>query len=154
MVIIRNSEQEMIDCLHHFLGCKGGHYGDVFDFARQNVIASAYDYPYSRMQRESRSQRLGVHGSRVKSYVQLPRDEELIRTALYKHGLFFISFHAPMEFVEHIGEIFTDYYGECQINRKRDHTALLNGWGTENGHDYWIIKNSYGTRIFQNDTKN
>jgi C1A family cysteine protease len=142
------SEQEMIDCLHdgnHFLGCKGGHYSDVFDFARQNGIASAYDYPYTGSQNQCRSQGLGVHGTRVSSYVQLPRDEESIRNALYKHGPLFISFQAPTGFDEHVGGIFTDYYGGCHANGKRDHTALLIGWGTENGHDYWIIKNSYGT---------
>ena len=90
----------------------------------------------------------------MKSYVQLPCDEELITTVLYKHGPFFIFINAPMKFFEHIGEIFTDYYEECQKNRKRDHTASLNGLGTENGHDYGIIKNCYGTRTFQNDTRN
>lgn len=142
------SEQEMIDCLHdgnHFLGCRGGNYIDVFNFARHNGVASAYDYPYNGVQNQCRSQGFGVHGSRVRSYVQVPQDEEVIRHTLYTHGPLFISFHAPSGFDHHTFGIFSDYNGECHGYQYRDHTALLIGWGTENGHDYWIVKNSYGT---------
>lgn len=72
-----------------------------------------------------------MHGSKVKKYVQLPRDVELIRNTLCKQGSLFISFHVPLLFDEHVGGIFTDYYGERQINRKRDHTSNAHGMGNK-----------------------
>ena len=35
--------------------------------------------------------------------------------------------HALKGFDEHVGVTFTNYYGECQINRIKDHTALFIG---------------------------
>lgn len=76
----------------------------------------------------------------IKSYTQLPLSNE---TAL-KAGVFArpvaIGIAAAGDFMNYRSGIFS---GSCPGGR--DHAVVLVGYGTENGKDFWILRNSWNT---------
>lgn len=150
--IAKLSEQEVIDCATHqieykriFIGCKGGDDTAVYDFAKiQNGVTSEHEYPFQMRANKCNINRPRVRGSAVKNYVKLPANEEYIKEVLYLRGPLYASFHASDAFSQYLGGIFTDPRGDCH-GEESNHAALLVGWGTDHGLDYWIFKNSYDT---------
>jgi C1A family cysteine protease len=72
----------------------------------------------------------------------LPKGDEIeMKKSLVKHGPLIIS-------IDHLNESFMRYksgiYYEPNCTEQNSHAVLLVGYGSENGNDYWIVKNSFG----------
>lgn len=149
---VKLSEQELVDCATHeisysrvHLGCKGGDDTAVYEYAMKNRgVTSEDEYPYQMKVNKCNPNRSKVLGSAVRSYMKLPVDEKYIKEVLYLRGPLYASFHASDAFSQYLHGIFTDPQGDCH-GQESNHAALLVGWGTEYGLDYWIFKNSYDT---------
>lgn len=72
--------------------------------------------------------------------MDLYSDEEALLEATATVGPISIAMDASnIDFYE--SGVFTD--AECDIS-DLNHGVLIVGYGTENGQDYWIVKNSWG----------
>jgi cathepsin L len=66
-----------------------------------------------------------------------------LKKAVYQYGPIAIAVDAtPRTFEFYSGGIYNDK--KCDPN-DLTHAMLLVGYGTENGQDYWLLKNSWGT---------
>lgn len=77
-------------------------------------------------------------------------DEERIRKAVYLHGPLDIAMNA-IPFLHYTGGIIA--YSEERCDRSPDsldHNLQLVGWGTEDGVDYWKVRNSWGAFFGEN----
>lgn len=70
-----------------------------------------------------------------------PADEELLRKGLYKNGPIAVAINAE-KLMMYTGGIIDET--DCDPEAL-DHAVFMIGYGTENGTDHWIIKNSWGT---------
>ena len=69
-------------------------------------------------------------------------DENMLKKLVYKFGAVIIALHADSDFSYFGGGILS----RCSRNdwSSVNHAVAVVGYGTENGQDYWLIKNSWG----------
>lgn len=145
------SEQEVVECARNpwtgaLLGCKGG-----WDFAAYNHLKDRNGVTYSSTRSYKAIDYTGcvtstarVPNSKVVSYYDIPIDENLLKHYLFNNGPLYVTFYVSSDFYSYRGGIYSDSRRYCG-SQYNNHAVLLVGYGSENGYDYWILKNSWGT---------
>ncbi|KAK8954793.1 Oryzain alpha chain [Platanthera zijinensis] len=140
--LIPLSEQELVDCdTRSNQGCSGGLMDDAFEFIiRNGGIDSEEDYPYKGHAGKCDPYRKNARVVSIDSYEDVPANNEKILKKAVAHQPVSVAIEASgRAFQLYRSGIFT---GSC--GTELDHGVLAVGYGTENGKDYWIVKNSWG----------
>lgn len=145
------SDQNLIDCsgLYGSNGCEGGLPEQAFKYIRHHGIFSAEVYPYDGEENDhcilsiknAKKSNVTVHG-----YTRIESGNEIdLQTALAIHGPISVSIDADHDsFLHYAGGIWNE--PQCR-SRNNNHDVLLVGYGTdEHDRDYYILKNSFGTK--------
>jgi cathepsin F len=141
------SEQQLVSCDKTDSACNGGLQENAFDYViRSKGIQSEADYPY--VSGNGRVPSCSVDSSKfvahISAWAQVSSSasgESKIADYSYANGPVTIGINAnPMQ--TYIRGI--DNPSNCSPIML-NHAVLIVGWGTENGVDYWTIKNSWGT---------
>jgi len=149
------SEQQMVDCgygINGAYGCNGASPHAYLAWAGDNKIefAAESQYPYLNTRPNLRCpSNLPVFNQGAKisgSYYTYQGDEELMKKLVYEHGAVLAGVMASGPLQSYRGGIFSG----CYPNSRIDHAISVVGYGTENGVDYWLIKNSWGTNWGEN----
>ena len=144
-VLVSLSEQQIVDCSIWYgnHGCRGGLMTNSFQYVRYaGGLDTEQAYPYEAQQSYCRFQSAYV-GARVTGYVRVPASEQYLKSALASVGPISVAIdasHRSLQF--YTGGI---YYEPACSAYNLDHAVLAVGYGTSNGEDYWIVKNSWGT---------
>ncbi|CAK9312692.1 unnamed protein product [Citrullus colocynthis] len=140
--LISLSEQELIDCDRSYnSGCEGG----LMDYAYQFVIKnhgidSENDYPFQGHDGSCRKDKLKRNAVTIDGYIDVPpSDEGKLLQAVAAQPVSVGICGSERAFQLYSKGIFS---GPCSTSL--DHAVLLVGYGSENGVDYWIVKNSWG----------
>jgi len=146
--LVSFSEQEIVDCdngLTKAHACNGGIMNQVFDFISKNEgLCTEQDYPY----KSGTTQKAGtcqtscksVSGSKISKHTDvLPNSDNAMMTALTQQPVSVAIQANQKEFQMYKSGVFT-----ANCNTDLDHGVLLIGYGTQNGQDYYILKNSWG----------
>ncbi|OHT16440.1 Actinidain [Tritrichomonas foetus] len=137
------SEQNPLDCSWDASGCYGGAPRQVFIHAiekQEGKFMLAADYPYLGYQDTCHydPSKALCHVSQY----QLVFDEGLLQGLVATYGPTAISMDAS-------GASFQMYtsgiYDGHDCTRMHNHAVTVVGYGEENGVDYWIVKNSWGS---------
>lgn len=138
------SEQELVDCDRSFnSGCEGG----LMDYAYQFVIDNhgidtEEDYPYQGREKSCKKDKLRRRVVTIDGYTDVePKNEKQLLKAVAAQPVGVGICGSERAFQLYSKGIFT---GPCSTSL--DHAVLIVGYGSENGVDYWIVKNSWGTR--------
>jgi len=139
------SEQELVACDDVDQGCNGGLMENAFDWLKQNGgEENDSDYPYTSGSGSSGSCLFSKDKAQlqVTGYEFSSTDEEQIKEDLYSKGPLAIAINASSSLMTYTGGIIDMSADECDP-AALDHGVTLVGYGSENGTDYWIIKNSW-----------
>uniref|UniRef100_A0A3Q0S8U0 Cathepsin 12 n=1 Tax=Amphilophus citrinellus TaxID=61819 RepID=A0A3Q0S8U0_AMPCI len=144
--LISLSEQNLVDCSKNFgtYGCSGAWMANAYDYVVSNGLQSTDTYPYTSVDTQPcfYDSRLAV--AHIRDYRFIPQgDEQALADALATIGPITVAIDA-----DHSSFLFysSGIYDEpnCSPNNL-SHAVVLVGYGSEEGQDYWIIKNSWGT---------
>ncbi|KAI9088986.1 hypothetical protein K1719_029265 [Acacia pycnantha] len=120
------SEQQLVDCDRAYnKGCDGGLMDYAFDYIIANgAIDTQYNYPYAGVEGQCNPTGKNAKVVTIDGYedVQAYNENTLKKAVAHQPGVF---------------------TGECGTDL--DHGVVIVGYGTENGVDYWLVKNSWGT---------
>ncbi|WVZ15005.1 hypothetical protein V8G54_012571 [Vigna mungo] len=136
------SEQELVDCdTGYNMGCNGGLMDYAFEFIINNGgIDSEEDYPYRAIDVTCDQYRKNAKVVSIDSYEDVNSYDELaLKKTDANHPVSVAIEGGGREFQFYSSDVFT---GRCGTTL--DHGVVAVGSGTKNGHDYWIIKNSWG----------
>ncbi|KAL3274622.1 hypothetical protein HHI36_016004 [Cryptolaemus montrouzieri] len=140
--LISLSEQNLIDCswAEGNAGCGGGLMRSAFDYITKNGCESENDYPYRDFDGRCRfNQTKSVVA--ISGYVEINQDETDLQAAVASIGPISVAIDATAELQMYSAGILED--DSCSAD-SLNHGVLLVGYGSENGEDYYIIKNSWG----------
>lgn len=135
--LVSISESQLVDCDKVDEGCNGGLMGNAFAYAIKNGMETESDYPYKAVTSTCKyaAAKATIHFS---NWTMIPADEKKMQQALFDNGPLSVAVDAE-NWSYYSGGV---YDSSCTTNL--DHGVTLVGWGSLNGKDYWIIKNSWG----------
>jgi len=138
------SEQELVDCSDSEgnQGCNGGLMDQGFQYIIDNGgICSESEYPYKAQDGQCYSKNC-KNVAKIERYYDIQSMNETAIYAAIQNGPISIAIEADQEsFQFYAGGIYSD--NSCGTNL--DHGVNLVGYGSENGMEYWILRNSWGT---------
>ncbi|CAH0561395.1 unnamed protein product [Brassicogethes aeneus] len=140
---LRLSVQHIIDCSKEYdnKGCVSGLASRAFDFIKDNGINFWEAYPYTGEQGECQAKEENNAPLKVVSYERIPQgDEESLKRAVYLQGAIGVSISVTDNLKQYQGNILHDPVCTNHTN----HAVALVGYGTEDGEDYWLLKNTWG----------
>jgi len=136
------SEQQLVDCDKGYgdQGCSGGLMDNAFKFIKNNGgLCKEGDYAYVGHGENCMKKCDVVPDSAVKSWSDVRATTRSLAAALAKQPVAVAIEADQTGFQFYSGGVFT---GDCGTNL--DHGVLAVGYGTEDGTDYWLVKNSWG----------
>lgn len=146
--LISLSEQNLIDCSSKYgnNGCNGGLMDNAFAYIKANKGIDTEDsYPYEGKDDKCRFHKQDV-GAVDSGFVDVPTgSEEHLAMAVASVGPVSVAIdasHESFQFYHH------GVYSEAECSSEElDHGVLVVGYGDDGqSHDYWIVKNSWGTK--------
>lgn len=153
------SSQQVVDCStpragYQNYGCDGGWPTRVLKYLQDvNVVSRESCYPFVRRQNTCKLKSMqSTEGCTMNAS---PTDRSRIQYKVLNNErdmLYHVATTGPIVGVLQASDKFL-YYGkgifdDPRCTRKRDdvdHAIQLVGYGNENGVDYWLVKNSWGT---------
>ena len=147
--LVSFSEQQLVDC-DNFKnggkdhGCNGGLMDNAFEWISKNGgLCTEQDYPYISSNGEKQNCQttcVEVPNSKIQSWTDVEPGDNFFMTAIAQQPVSVAIEADQKDFQLYSSGVFT---GKCGTNL--DHGVLTVGYGTENGADYYLVKNSWGT---------
>ena len=140
-MLVDLAEQELVDCATGIAygshGCSGGQMQGAFKFIIENGQCALSAYPYTAMDGSCQKCSAVAHISSCSDVK--PNDQISLKAAVAQQPVAIAISADTRLFQSYSSGVITS--SSCYTSL--DHGVLIVGYGTENGQDYWLVKNSW-----------
>lgn len=145
--LVSLSEQNLVDCSSSYgnHGCEGGLMDNAFTYIKSNGgIDTEVSYPYEAKDDKCRYSPSST-GATDTGFVDVDSgDESKLKEAIATVGPVSVAIDASHNsFQLYKSGVYDE--PECS-SENLDHGVLAVGYGTQDGQDFWLVKNSWATR--------
>ncbi|ELP93522.1 cysteine proteinase 2 precursor, putative [Entamoeba invadens IP1] len=138
------SEQQIVDCTSNTkysnFGCTCGNVGNTFNYIKDVGITTENKYRYIASESNCTVNEIDVK-YKIQSYTSIfPPTEDALKIAVNKQPVAVSIDASNPSFQLYKSGIYDE--PKCKYV---DHVVSVVGYGSQNGNDYWIVKNSWGT---------
>merc|ERR1711959_103660 len=140
--LVSLSEQQLVDCSTDNHGCGGGAMDLAFKYLKDSDSCTEGSYSYNGKAGtcKASSCTVGIPSGSVTGYYDVPTDD--------MNALMEAVSRQPVSVGIQADQIAFQLYSKGILSQtcgdRLDHGVLLVGYGSENGVDYWRVKNSWG----------
>ncbi|CAG9823016.1 unnamed protein product [Phaedon cochleariae] len=136
------SPQQLIDCSTSYgnEGCNGGLMTSAFEYIQKNGLESDADYPFAEKDNKCKVNDEKKSIVKLAGYKTVAASEAMLKEAVGTIGPISVGVNSD-NWQSYGGGIFSNLL--C-LGFSLDHGVTAVGYGEENGHKFWIIKNSWG----------
>jgi hypothetical protein len=140
--LVSFSEQQLVDCSYEYgnHGCNGGLMQDAFTYIHDNGITTEDKYPYTGISNRGSCQKYNPY-TFLNGCVNVIPNELQLTYAVAQQPVS-ISIEADSRSFQLYS---SGVYDDESCGTTLDHGVLAVGYGMENGKNYWLVKNSWGT---------
>uniref|UniRef100_A0A2A4JSC3 Peptidase C1A papain C-terminal domain-containing protein n=1 Tax=Heliothis virescens TaxID=7102 RepID=A0A2A4JSC3_HELVI len=144
-----NLSQQDFECMKDNV-CGGGYSREAFDFWKEHGLVTQECKPYDieelrKSVCHTKCVNSGVEYQKDKHYAdkvyRVEDNADQIKAELVKNGPIQASFKVYGDFKDYKSGIYVHTYGDF----KGYHSVRVIGYGVEDGKDYWLVANSWGT---------
>merc|ERR1712038_181960 len=147
--LVSLSEQNLVDCVTKDFGCNGGLPGDAFQYVIKNHgIDTESSYPYTARDGQCHYSSATEGATFSEAVAVESKNEDALKKAVATVGPVSVGIDAS-HFSFQLYKRGVYYCRFCSQTRL-DHGVLVVGYGNEDGHDYWMVKNSWGSNYGEN----
>jgi len=137
------SEQQLVDCATFSKwfckGCEGGLMDYGFKYAEANPLMMESAYPYTAKDGKTCKYDSTKAFGKVASYEDVSPTAGQLRAALNNQPV-----SIAIEADDNVFQQYKSGVITADCGNQLDHGVLAVGYGTEDGHDYFLVKNSWG----------
>ena len=145
--LVSFAEQQLVDCVKTCFGCGGGNQALAFRYLKSNNAYLEANYPYKAVNQNCAYTASAASCVKVASYTTVTGSNVAQMKAALAQQPLSVSIEADTA-------VFQTYtsgiLNSTACGTTLDHAVLAVGWGSENGQEYWIIKNSWSSSWGEN----
>ncbi|XP_023017927.2 cathepsin L-like peptidase [Leptinotarsa decemlineata] len=137
--LVSLSMQNIVDCLWDS-NCSGGDPEFAFEFAKEYGLNSESHYPYQGKELKCNPVKTKIFNLTFDELKYVRNSGSNMKDALIEYGPLSVCIYVTSKWRFYKSGVYYDKECSEYVN----HCLLVVGYGTENGYDYWIMKNSWG----------
>ena len=145
--LLKFAEQQLVDCANTAagylnFGCNGGMYGRAWNYWKTHDAILESDYAYTAKDGTCAYDSTPLTTIEVTNWSSVKTDDVAQTKAAVAQRPISIAIEADkLVFQQYSSGIFDN----TKCGTTMDHAVMLVGYGSENGQDYFILRNSWGT---------
>jgi len=139
--LVSFSEQQLVDCVRTSFGCNGGNQSTAFNYWESHDAELEGTYPYTAKTQSCSYSESKATNVEVATWNKVAANSPDALKAALNVGVVSVSIEADkMCFQTYSSGVFDNVKCGTQL----DHAVAAVGYGSENGQEYWIVRNSWG----------